>query len=81
LGWALLLATCAHEPPVGTPGVGCMVASCCHGWLWMWMACMPAQEPYCGCTCKESPRPYGSKEQCLADHPETSHLFDAVPSP
>jgi hypothetical protein len=65
-----LLGTCAHEPPIGTPGVDCMVASCCYGVIRDWVGvCMAAQPPFCGCTCKESPRPYATREACEAANP------------
>ena len=69
-----LLGTCAREPRVGTPGTGCMLASCCTGWLWVMGRCTTSQPPFCGCRCEQSPRPYGSEEQCLADHPGSAPL-------
>jgi len=68
-GALILLATCSHEPRRGTPGVRCSIASCCFGWIWMGV-CMRAQPPDCGCSCEQAPNPYGTLEQCLADHPE-----------
>jgi len=67
---ALVLSplACSHEQRRGEAGVGCAVASCCLGWLWMG-TCVAAREPFCGCSCKQPPLPYATREECLADHP------------
>jgi len=69
VGVLLFAGSCSHEPRRGEPGVWCSVASCCLGWFWIGLMCVPAQEPYCGCSCKQTGLPYATKEECLADHP------------